>query len=273
AVRAARRLPWPRLACGRPRRVPRATARRRIRALADPARPQAGHPRLHRPCAPSRRSDAADRASRGRVAIRVGPRAGFRRSGRAVRPGNMTPLRSLRGWPRAPVPRRPAMTNRAKPELPEDLEEAITRLKREKGAIILAHYYQESEIQDLADVVGDSLQLARPAQKVECGRIVVCGVHLLAETAATLHTGVREIVPDLEAGCSLADGCPPEAFKAFIAAHPGAKVLTYINTSAAVKALSDLICTSSNAVKMVEHFKGEKLIFAPDRHLARWVAR
>lgn len=165
------------------------------------------------------------------------------------------------------------MTNRAKPELPEDLEEAITRLKREKGAIILAHYYQESEIQDLADVVGDSLQLARAAQKVECERIVFCGVHFMAETAAILNPGIPVIVPDLEAGCSLADGCPPEAFKAFIAAHPGAKVLTYINTSAAVKALSDLICTSSNAVKMVEHFKGEKLIFAPDRHLARWVAR
>lgn len=165
------------------------------------------------------------------------------------------------------------MSNRVQPELPEDLEEAITRLKREKGAIVLAHYYQESEIQDLADVVGDSLQLARAAQKVECERIVFCGVHFMAETAAILNPGIPVIVPDLAAGCSLADGCPAEDFKAFIGCHPGAKVVTYINTSAAVKALSDLICTSSNAVKMVEHFKGEKLIFAPDRHLARWVAR
>ncbi len=160
-----------------------------------------------------------------------------------------------------------------KPSLPRDLEEAIRELKREKGAVLLAHYYQESEIQDLADVVGDSLQLARAAQKIDCQRIVFCGVHFMAETAAILNPGLPVIVPDMNAGCSLADGCPADAFKAFIADHPGAKVLTYINASAAVKAMSDLICTSSNAVKMVEYFKGEKLIFAPDRHLARWVAR
>jgi quinolinate synthase len=165
------------------------------------------------------------------------------------------------------------MSNPIPADLPEDLEEAILALKRKKGAIVLAHYYQESEIQDLADVVGDSLQLARAAQKVECERIVFCGVHFMAETAAILNPGIPVIVPDLAAGCSLADGCPADEFKAFIAAHPGARVLTYINASAAVKAMSDLICTSSNAVKMVEHFKGEKLIFAPDRHLARWVAR
>ncbi|MEZ4332579.1 MAG: quinolinate synthase NadA [Myxococcota bacterium] len=165
------------------------------------------------------------------------------------------------------------MSNPIPADLPEDLEGAIVALKREKGAIVLAHYYQESEIQDLADVVGDSLQLARAAQQVECERIVFCGVHFMAETAAILNPGIPVIVPDLAAGCSLADGCPADEFKAFIAAHPGARVLTYINASAAVKAMSDLICTSSNAVKMVEHFKGEKLIFAPDRHLARWVAR
>ncbi|MBK7951134.1 MAG: quinolinate synthase NadA [Deltaproteobacteria bacterium] len=159
------------------------------------------------------------------------------------------------------------------PALPANLEEAIRALKREKGAVLLAHYYQESEVQDLADVVGDSLQLARAAQKIECERIVFCGVHFMAETAAILNPGIPVIVPDMKAGCSLADGCPADEFKAFVAAHPGAKVLTYINASAAVKAMSDLICTSSNAVKMVEHFKGEKLIFAPDRHLARWVAR
>ena len=161
----------------------------------------------------------------------------------------------------------------SEPELPDDLEGAIRELKRKKGAVLLAHYYQESEVQDLADVVGDSLQLARAAQKIDCERIVFCGVHFMAETAAILNPGLPVIVPDLKAGCSLADGCPADEFAAFVARHPGAKVLTYINASAAVKAMSDLICTSSNAVKMVEHFKGEKLIFAPDRHLARWVAR
>ncbi|HPG27356.1 MAG TPA: quinolinate synthase NadA [Myxococcota bacterium] len=157
--------------------------------------------------------------------------------------------------------------------LPEDLEEAILDLKKRKGAVLLAHYYQESEVQDLADVVGDSLALARAAQEIDCERIVFCGVHFMAETAAILNPGIPVVVPDLEAGCSLADGCPADEFAAFVARHPGAKVLTYINASAAVKAMSDLICTSSNAVKMVEHFAGEKLIFAPDRHLARWVAR
>jgi len=159
------------------------------------------------------------------------------------------------------------------PERPEDLEAAITELKREKGAVILAHYYQESELQDLADVVGDSLALARAAQDIECERIVFCGVHFMAETAAILNPGTPVLVPDLDAGCSLADGCPADEFERFVSAHPGARVLTYINASAAVKAMSDLICTSSNAVKMVESFKGEKLIFAPDRHLARWVAK
>ncbi len=158
-------------------------------------------------------------------------------------------------------------------ELPEDLESAIRRLKSERNAIVLAHYYQESEIQDLADVVGDSLQLARAAQKADCEVIAFCGVHFMAETAKILNPGRTVIVPDLEAGCSLADGCPADLFEKFIAEHPGAKVITYINTSAAVKAMSDLICTSSNAVKMVKHFAGQPLIFAPDRHLARWVAK
>jgi quinolinate synthase len=158
-------------------------------------------------------------------------------------------------------------------EEPEDLEAAILELKKEKGAVLLAHFYQESEVQDLADVVGDSLALARAAQEIECERIVFCGVHFMAETAAILNPGTPVLVPDLEAGCSLADGCPADEFKSFVAAHPGAKVLTYINASAAVKAMSDLICTSSNAVKMVEAFEGEKLIFAPDRHLARWVGK
>ncbi len=159
------------------------------------------------------------------------------------------------------------------PDRPDDLEAAILDLKREKDAVILAHYYQESEVQDLADVVGDSLALARAAQEIECERIVFYGVHFMAETAAILNPGIPVLVPDLEAGCSLADGCPADEFKTFVAAHPGARVLTYINASAGVKAMSDLICTSSNAAKMVETFEGEKLIFAPDRHLARWVAK
>jgi quinolinate synthase len=159
------------------------------------------------------------------------------------------------------------------PSLPNDLEQAILDLKRDRGALLLAHYYQDDAIQDLADVVGDSLALARAAQEADCEIIAFCGVHFMAETAAILNPGRRVVVPDLDAGCSLADGCPADEFKAFVADHPGAKVLTYINASAEVKAMSDLICTSSNAVKMVEHFEGEAVIFAPDRHLARWVGR
>jgi quinolinate synthase len=158
-------------------------------------------------------------------------------------------------------------------ELPDDLEAGIRLLKRERNAILLAHYYQESEIQDLADVVGDSLQLARAAQKVDRDVIAFCGVHFMAETAKILNPTRMVVVPDLKAGCSLSDGCPPDRFRAFVAQHPGAKVVTYINSSAEVKAMSDLICTSANAVQMVKHFEGQPVIFAPDRHLARWVAK
>ncbi|HME73883.1 MAG TPA: quinolinate synthase NadA [Myxococcota bacterium] len=160
-----------------------------------------------------------------------------------------------------------------KDDFPDELEEAILRLKRERNAIVLAHYYQESEIQDLADVVGDSLQLARAAQKADRDVIAFCGVHFMAETAKILNPTRTVVVPDLKAGCSLADGCPAEAFRAFVAEHPGAAVVSYINSSAEVKAMSDLICTSSNAVKMVQHFAGRPVIFAPDRHLGRWVAQ
>ena len=160
-----------------------------------------------------------------------------------------------------------------KRDFPGDIEEAILRLKDERNAIVLAHYYQESEIQDLADVVGDSLQLARAAQKADRDVIAFCGVHFMAETAKILNPTRTVVVPDLKAGCSLSDGCPPEAFRAFVAEHPGAAVVSYINTSAEVKAMSDLICTSSNAVKMVQHFAGRPVIFAPDRHLGRWVAK
>jgi quinolinate synthase len=161
----------------------------------------------------------------------------------------------------------------ARQTFPADLEDEILRLKEERNAVLLAHYYQESEIQDLADVVGDSLQLARAAQQVDRDVIAFCGVHFMAETAKILNPGKRVVIPDLAAGCSLADGCPPDAFAKFVAAHPGAVVVSYINCSAAVKALSDVICTSSNAVEIVRHFAGRPVIFAPDRHLGRWVAK
>ena len=157
--------------------------------------------------------------------------------------------------------------------LPDDIEQAILDLKEERNAVLLAHYYQEDAIQDLADFVGDSLALAKAATQVDRDVIAFCGVHFMAETAKILNPERTVVMPDLEAGCSLADGCPPDAFGEFVAEHPGAKVISYINCSADVKAMSDLICTSSNAVKMVEHFKGEPIVFAPDRHLARWVAK
>jgi quinolinate synthase len=156
---------------------------------------------------------------------------------------------------------------------PDDLEQAILELKRERNAVLLAHYYQESEIQDLADFVGDSLALAQAAKQAERDVIVFCGVHFMAETAKILNPERRVVIPDAEAGCSLADGCPADKFREFIAEHEGASVLSYINTSAEVKALSDLICTSSNAVKMAHSLGDGPIIFAPDRHLARWVAQ
>ncbi len=159
----------------------------------------------------------------------------------------------------------------ATPDLPRDLEGEIRRLKSERNAVLLAHYYQEGEIQDLADFVGDSLALAQAATKVDRDVIVFCGVHFMAETAKILNPKRKVVVPDLKAGCSLADGCPPKELAAFKAKHPGAKLLSYINCSAEVKAMSDLICTSSNAVAMAHHFDGQKLILAPDRHLAKWM--
>lgn len=157
--------------------------------------------------------------------------------------------------------------------IPGDLEDVILDLKRERNAIILAHYYQDAELQDVADVVGDSLVLARAAQQANCDVIAFCGVHFMAETAKILNPDKSVVVPDLEAGCSLADGCPADAFQDFVDQYPGAAVLTYINASAEVKAMSDLICTSSNAVKMVDSLGDQQILFAPDRHLARWVAK
>jgi quinolinate synthase len=158
-------------------------------------------------------------------------------------------------------------------EFPEDLEGAIRELKRERNAVLLAHFYQESEIQDIADFVGDSLALAQAATRADCSVIAFSGVDFMAETAKILNPERTVVVPDLEAGCSLADGCPPDEFRAFIERHPGAAVLSYINCSAEVKAMSDLICTSANAVKMAREFDGQPLIVAPDRHLARWVGQ
>jgi quinolinate synthase len=158
--------------------------------------------------------------------------------------------------------------------LPPDLEDAIVRLKKERNAVILAHYYQESEIQDLADFVGDSLQLAQAAKKTNADVICFCGVHFMAETAKILNPDRIVVVPDLEAGCSLADGCPAPVFSEWLKKYPDHKVVSYINCSAAVKALSDLICTSSNAVKMVKSFApDQKIVFAPDKHLGRWVQK
>jgi len=153
-----------------------------------------------------------------------------------------------------------------------DLLAEIKRLRGERNAVILAHYYQEPELQDLADCVGDSLQLAQAAAKTSADVIVFLGVHFMAETAKILNPDKRVVIPDLDAGCSLADRCPADAFGAWLKHYPDHKVVSYINCSAGVKALSDIICTSSNAVRVVESFpRDQKLIFAPDRHLGRWV--
>lgn len=153
-----------------------------------------------------------------------------------------------------------------------DLAAMINQLKKEKNAIILAHYYQVPEIQDIADFVGDSLQLSQKAAETGAGVIVFAGVHFMAETAKILSPDKKVLLPDLEAGCSLADSCPPADFKRFIDAHPGHRVVSYINCSAAVKTLSDVICTSSNAKTIVESFpEDEKLIFAPDKNLGSYI--
>ena len=149
----------------------------------------------------------------------------------------------------------------------------IDDLRRDLNAVILAHYYQEPAIQDIADHVGDSLFLAQRAAATDAEVIVFSGVHFMAETAKILNPDKPVLVPDLEAGCSLADGCPADEFAAWLGRYPDHKVVTYINCSAATKALSDIICTSSNAVKVVESFPaGQPLVFAPDRYLGRWVS-
>lgn len=155
-----------------------------------------------------------------------------------------------------------------------DLAPEIQRLKRELNAVILAHYYQDGEIQDVADFIGDSLQLARQAAETTADVIVFCGVHFMAETAKILSPHKLVLLPDLAAGCSLADSAPAEEFARFVAAHPSHQVVTYVNSSAAVKALSDYCVTSSNAVQVVESIpRSTPIIFAPDRFLGDYVAR
>lgn len=155
-----------------------------------------------------------------------------------------------------------------------DLVEGILRLKKEKNAIILAHYYQTPEIQEFADFVGDSLALAQAADRTDADVILFAGVHFMAETAKILEPKRKVLLPDLDAGCSLADSAPPEKFKAFIDAHPDHVVVSYINCSAEVKAMSDIICTSSNAVRVVNSIPLElPIIFAPDKHLGAYVQR
>jgi quinolinate synthase len=155
-----------------------------------------------------------------------------------------------------------------------DLDEEIRRLKRERNAVLLAHYYQDSEIQDLADFIGDSLQLAQQAQKTQADVIVFAGVHFMAETAKILNPGRIVLVPDMKAGCSLADGCPGDRFRAWKERYPGAVVVSYINCTAEVKAESDYIVTSSNAVKIVNAIpKDKQILFAPDKNLGRYVMK
>jgi quinolinate synthase len=155
-----------------------------------------------------------------------------------------------------------------------DLFDEIEKLKKEKNAIILAHYYQEPDIQDIADYIGDSLGLSQKAEKTEAEIIVFAGVHFMAETAKILNPDKKVLLPDLKAGCSLADSCPPAEFKAFKEAHPDHVVISYINCTAEIKALSDIICTSSNAVKIVESLPADqKIIFAPDKNLGRYVTK
>lgn len=148
----------------------------------------------------------------------------------------------------------------------------INRLKKEKNAIIMAHYYQDGDIQDIADFVGDSLALAQWAAKTDADIIMLCGVHFMGETAKILSPNKKVLVPDMAAGCSLADSCPADEFEKFIKAHPGHKVISYVNTTAAVKALTDVVVTSTNAKQIVESFpKDEKIIFGPDKNLGNYI--
>ncbi len=152
------------------------------------------------------------------------------------------------------------------------LKEEIDRLRKEKNALIMAHYYTRPEIQEIADFIGDSLALARKAASTDADIIVMCGVHFMGETAKILCPAKKVLVPDMEAGCSLADSCDPEEFAAFTAAHPDHTVISYVNTSAAVKAHTDIVVTSGNARKIIESLPAdEKIIFGPDRNLGEYI--
>ena len=153
-----------------------------------------------------------------------------------------------------------------------DLKAEINKLRKEKNALILGHYYQSGEIQDMADFVGDSLALAQWAAKTDADIIVMCGVHFMGETAKILCPNKKVLVPDLNAGCSLADSCPADAFAEFVKAHPEHTVISYVNTTAAVKAVTDIVVTSTNAKQIVESFPAdEKIIFGPDRNLGNYI--
>ncbi|MDB5013901.1 MAG: quinolinate synthetase [Daejeonella sp.] len=155
-----------------------------------------------------------------------------------------------------------------------DLFDEIEKLKKEKNAVILAHYYQEPDIQDIADYIGDSLGLSQQAAKTDADVIVFAGVHFMAETAKILSPEKKVLLPDLKAGCSLSDSCPPKLFKIFKDKYPDHLVITYVNCTAELKAMSDIVCTSSNAVQIVESLpKDQKIIFGPDRNLGRYVAQ
>jgi len=155
-----------------------------------------------------------------------------------------------------------------------DLYAEIEKLKQQKNAVILAHYYQEGEIQDIADYIGDSLGLSQQAAKTDADIIVFAGVHFMAETAKILSPTKKVLLPDLKAGCSLADSCPPHLFKKFKESYPDHLVITYVNCTAELKAMSDIVCTSSNAVQIVESLPADqKIIFGPDRNLGAYVAK
>ena len=164
------------------------------------------------------------------------------------------------------------ISDEKKIDLSLDLFKEIKYLKEKKNAVILAHYYQDADIQDIADYIGDSLGLAQEAQKSKADIILFAGVHFMAETAKILNPKKKVLVPDMNAGCSLADSCPRDRFAAFKAQHPDHIVITYINCTAEIKALSDIICTSSNAVQIVESLpQDQKIIFAPDKNLGAYI--
>ena len=154
----------------------------------------------------------------------------------------------------------------------EELRREIERLKREKNAVIMAHYYQSADIQDIADYIGDSLALAQWAAKTDADIIVMCGVHFMGETAKILSPNKKVLVPDMNAGCSLADSCPADEFAEFVAKHPDHTVISYVNTTAAVKAHTDVVVTSTNAKKIVDSFPMDaKIIFGPDKNLGGYI--